>query len=166
MLDLEIISIRPREASDLPAASAVPTLTRISERHHALARALASGISEGEAAAMCGYSLSRVSILKGTPAFRDLLDLYAGQVANEFAEVTARMVGLTKDALTELQDRLEDAPEKIATKDLIELLKVAADRAGYAPTQKQELNLNVNLAERIEAARQRVLRDITPPEAT
>src|SRR5687768_16258292 len=48
-------------------------IQRLSERHHALARCLASGLSVADACAITGYTPSRVSILKGDPSFEELI---------------------------------------------------------------------------------------------
>jgi hypothetical protein len=148
-----------------------PDLKRVSERHHALARALASGLSEAEAAALVGYALSRVSILKNSPAFQELLSLYRDQKDTEFAEFHARLAGLSKQAVLELMERLEEAPDSITISQLIEMVKTGADRTGYGPSQKVEQNVNINLSERLEAARRRALEvqertviDVTPEE--
>lgn len=144
-------------------------LKRLSERHHALARALASGMKEGEAAAMLGLSNSRVSILKASPAFKELMALYRENADAAFVETTARLAGLTQDAVLELQTRLEDEPESISIGQLVEIVKMAADRSGHGPTSKQEVSVTHDLAARLESARKRSLEarqmqviDVTP----
>src|SRR6056297_3401108 len=88
---LEAEAVRPLEQADLELASTVernsqpPAIKRITDRHHALARLLAAGTPEGEAALILGYDNSRVSILKQSPAFQELLDLYRAEVDREFA---------------------------------------------------------------------------------
>lgn len=161
--------LRPVEPHDVvalqsPAPGAIE-IKRISERHHALARALAAGLSEAEAAASVGYDNARVSVLKASPAFRELLDLYRDKVDTEFSEIAGRLAGLTKDALVALQDRLEDQPEDISVGQLIEIAKLGADRSGFGPSQKVEQTINVNLAARMQEARKRLsMRDVTPDE--
>ena len=142
---------------------------RIMERHHALAKALASGMSDGEAAALVGYDPSRVSILKGSPAFRELMDLYRSRADAEFAEMHATLAGLSKDAALELRARLEEQPESLTIGQLLQTLQLAADRTGFGPTSKQETTVRVDLGARLEAARQRARQyqiiDATPEEA-
>jgi hypothetical protein len=160
--DLRLLS----EARSIEA----PPLQRITERHHALARALASGLGEGEAAALVGYDQSRVSILKGTPAFRELLELYRERKDAEFAEMHSMLAGLSKDAALELRARLEDNPEQLSVGQLLQTLQLAADRTGFGPTSKQETTIRVDLGARLEAARARAraaqqpILDITPSE--
>lgn len=128
---------------------------RITERHHALARNLASGMSEGEAAVFCGYTISRVSILKSDPAFRELLEFYREDAQRPYRDLHVRLSGLATDAAEELSNRLEEEPEKITVGQLVELTKMGADRTGFGP-QATNLNVHVDLAGRLEAARKRV----------
>ena len=165
--------VRPLEEADLELLATErqiepQPLAKIGERHHALARALASGFSEGEAAAMVGYDRSRVSVLKGSPAFRELLDLYRDTADTEFAEMHAMLAGLSKDAALELRDRLENNPEDLSVGQLLQTLQLAADRTGFGPTSKQETTVHFDLGARLEAARQRAREaqaiDVTPSE--
>lgn len=103
-------------------------IKRVTDRHHSLARLLASGVSEGEAATIVGYDKSRVSILKNSPAFRELLDLYRGEAKREFVSVLEHMAGMSRDALLALRDRLEENPDRFSNKDLKELVTDFADR--------------------------------------
>lgn len=137
--------------------SEAPALKRITDRHHALARNLASGMTEGEAALVCGLSLSRISILKADPQFNELLLFYRGEVNLVYQDMHEKLAGVASTALDELQDRLEDAPEKVSTGQLMELAKLGADRTGYGPQSSQtNLNVNVDMASRLQAARRRV----------
>lgn len=137
--------------------SAAPALKRLSERHHALARNLASGMAPSEAAVVCGYSLSRVSILQDDPAFHELLAFYRSDVQAQYRDLHTRLSGIAADALDVLQERLEDTPENLSVGQLIELSKMGADRTGFGPqTSQTNLNVNIDLASRLEAARKRV----------
>lgn len=134
-----------------------PAIKRISERHHALARNLAGGMSPSDAAVICGYSASRVSILQDDPAFRELLTFYREGVQAEYRGLHARLSGLALDAADELASRLEEKPEDISVGQLMELTKMGADRTGFGPqSSSTNLNVNVDLASRLEAARRRV----------
>lgn len=132
-----------------------PELKRISDRHHALARLLAAGTPEAEAALATGYGVSRVSILKQSPAFQELVALYRKEVDFQFSTILEHMAGLSHDAILEIRERLEESPEDFSNKDLLSLVNDMADRTG-APRQK-EVNNNVtfNLGDRLERARAR-----------
>jgi hypothetical protein len=131
-------------------------IKRISDRHHALARAIASGMGEGEAAIVCGYDISRVSILKADPAFRELLEFYREEKDRAFRSVQDKLAGIAGDALDELQTRLEDEPEKLTVGQLLQVVTMGTDRTGNGPQSTQHVNVNDGLAMRMEAARARL----------
>lgn len=132
-------------------------LKRLSDRHHALARNLAEGMSPGDAAIVCGYVLSRVSILQTDPAFKELVEFYRRDIQAQYVGLHEQLSGLAKDAAAELADRLEETPEKISVGQLMELTKMGADRTGFGPqTSALNVNVNVDLASKLEAARKRV----------
>lgn len=139
--------------------SRAPALKRLSERHHALARCLASGMAEADAAITCGYVGSRVSILKADPAFQELLAFYRQQVDGKYLDMHGVLAGLSLDAAMELRERLEidieSEAKKISVTQLMELTKLGADRTGFGP-QSSQLNVNVDFADRLKAARERV----------
>lgn len=174
-LDLDTIRTRGRAAQAITATfvreldevdvqalavekgSKAPALKRLSDRHHALARAISSGMPQGEAALMCGYALSRVSILCDDPAFQELLAFYRDDKDKAFRTVNDKLAGLASDVLDEIQTRVEDEPEKITTAQLLQIAAFAADRSGNGPqSSTTNLNVNVGLADRLEAARRRV----------
>lgn len=139
------------------------------ERHHALARCLAAGMSNNEASIITGYDPSRISILKSQPLFQQMMQEYKDQssgIAADFVE-RANTLGLT--VLSRLQEQVEDR-EDISLSTLLEVGKFAADRSGNAPTTKtQNVNVNVNFGDKLRAARDRAnaalkdtLVDVTP----
>lgn len=132
-------------------------LKRLSDRHHALARNLASGMPAGEAAIVCGLSPSRVSILQSDPAFLDLLAFYRRETNLVYRDMHEKLAGVASAALDELQERLEEEPEKVSVGQLIEVSKLGADRTGFGPQSTQaNLNIHVGLGDRLEAARRRI----------
>lgn len=147
-------------------------LTRISERHHALARSLAGGVSVNEAAAMYGYTASTISILQGDPAFQNLLQIYKGQLNFELRGLGEKIAGISHEAIDLINERLED-PEsrsKISVGQALSIAQFGADRVGFGPSSTQ-VNVNVGLADRLAAARKRAreasgIIDITPTEVS
>ena len=111
-----------------PLGSTPPALKRITDRHHALARLIAAGTPQGEAAMITGYDNSRVSILMNSPAFTELVALYRGEVDREFATVLEHMAGLSRDALLELRERLEENSDRFSNNELLSILKETTDR--------------------------------------
>lgn len=131
-------------------------LVRLRERHHALARNLAGGMKESDAAAMCGYDLARVSVLKGDPAFQELISFYRESVDAAYANLHEVLAGMSLDAALIIRERMEDEPDKLKTDQLADIVKMGADRTGHGPSSTQQVNVNVNLASRLEEARKRI----------
>lgn len=127
------------------ATSNPPTLAKIRGIHHEIARLLSSGLTSAEVSAATGYSLSRISILQRDPSFRELLAFYKEKEEEVFVDVRKRMAVLGLDAASELQDRLENAPESLTNSQLIEITKATLDRAGFSPVTKT-LNVGVQLS--------------------
>lgn len=133
---------------------------RLRDSHHRLARLLAANKSDGDAAAMAGYSCSSVSRLKDDPAFKDLVEVYRKEVQEEFLEyadlATANMIKgerIVSDSL----DSVEDSEEPLALNQLrpvLDIIHERADRFGY-PKQQVNHNVSHDLAGRLEAARKR-----------
>ena len=134
-----------------------PAIAKLRDRHHSLARCLAQGMSNTEASAVTGYDPSRVSILKADPTFRELISHYRSKEDSALADWSQRAASLSLMAVDEMTDRLEEAPEDFTVGQLLEVTKVLADRTGHAPVQKvQQTNINVELGNRMLAARQRL----------
>lgn len=158
-LELEILGpIEPqdliaREEGGLPTSEA-PTIAKLRGIHHEIAQLLAQGLSETEVSAITSYSLSRISILKRDPSFKDLVAFYQKQKTEQFTDVQKRLATLSLDAIGEIQERLAEKPDSISTSQLIELSKVTLDRAGYSPVAKSQ-NISVSMsAEELRELRQ------------
>jgi hypothetical protein len=152
--------VRELESSDLVLLGAErgvkpSAIKRLTERHHALARNIASGMGIGEAAMLQGYTISRVSILQNDPAFKELLGFYREDAQRPYRDLHNRLSGLAMDAAEELSNRLEEEPEKVSIGQLMELTKMGADRTGHGPSSTS-MNVNLDLAGRLESARKRV----------
>ena len=155
--DLEMLS-EERETK-------APQIVALRERHHAIARLIAEGKKPGEAALLCRYSQSRVSILLDDPAFRELVEHYRGLVNAEFVDFQKKLAELGVDAAMILQERLEETPNEISDALLLQLVQVSADRTGHGPSAKSEVNIKIGLADRLAQARERsltVMKDVTP----
>lgn len=132
-------------------------IAKLRDRHHALARCLAQGMSNAAASAITGYDPSRISILKADPTFKELVAQYTSIEDGLLADFTERATNLSLSAMNEIADRLEEAPEEFSVPTLLEIVKTTADRTGHAPISK---NINVNVAagmgDRLAAARRRM----------
>lgn len=136
-------------------------ISRIRNTHHALARLVAAGVRNEEISRITGFSPSWISTLSNQdPAFKNLVEYYREQVASEFSEVHIslheRLTSVAMLAAEELQERLTNEPESLSPGELNDLVKSAADRTGFGPqTKSTNVNVNIDLAERLEAARKR-----------
>lgn len=169
---------RELDASDLDTlveerGIGAPQVVKLRERHHALARLLAEGVKPGEAALMLRLTASRVSILLGDSSFQELVEHYRGLVDETFVDFQKKLSELGVDAAHMLQERMEDPErsEDITNNMLLQLVTVSADRTGHGPSQKNEVNIKVGLADRLMEARARIAAqreteaiDITPKE--
>lgn len=187
MLGLEVVRTRGRAAREAPATlvralepadlSALssergvtaPPLKRVKDRHHALARALASGMAPGVAAVAVGIQGSTVSILCADPAFKELLAFYRSETDAAYRSLHEELSGISMDAAAEIRKRLEDDEMvgKMSLDTLTELVKMGADRTGFGPQSKStNVNVTVDFGARLEAARRRVAErkviDVTP----
>lgn len=145
-----------------------PTVKALRDSHHAIARCVAEGKSGVETQLITGYSASRISILKSDPAFRELVAFYSERVSEirdqAFTDTAAKLAAVGSDALDEIADRLNEKPESVTMDELTDIVKLTADRTGHGPQSKStNVNVNVDLAARISAGRQRVARLVGPP---
>lgn len=134
-----------------------PDVKKLRDRHHALAKCIAQGMKDGDAAIMCDYDISRVSILKGDPAFQELVAFYRKGVEEQYYGMHEKLAGIASDALSELSDRIEDKPEDFSVGQLMELTKLGADRTGHGPSTKTEVDVRHGIADKMDRARQRAL---------
>lgn len=131
-------------------------IVQLRERHHALARCLAGGMGNAEASVITGYDPSRISILKNDPSFQSLIEDYKTMSASVTADFVERTNILALTAVNRMQEALENEESPPSLAQTLEVAKYAADRTGNAPTTKtQNVNVNVNLGDRLRAARER-----------
>ena len=161
--EVEVGVARPLRETDLylldiqlPAA---PSVARITDRHHALARMLAMGADPREISATLRIPPARLAAMRGDPALEELVEFYRERVNEQFFDVVDQLAGISRDVIAEIRERLDTAPEEISMRDLNGVLRTALDRTGHGPTSKQETSISVELGERLEAARRRA-RDV------
>jgi hypothetical protein len=130
-------------------------LKRLSERHRNLARVIATGIPIWEAAAVTGYTPSRISYLNDDPAFKNLVRFYSEAKDEIFETMYEKLAGMGSEAADILRDRMEEKPDTIEDDMLLNMVKVGADRSGFGP-QSTNVNVNVNIADRLNSARKRI----------
>lgn len=138
------------------AAGPVKQISKIRDSHHLVARLLAESHTPMEASAITGYTTARILQLRNDPTFQELIEFYRQNLNLAARNMAERMESLGIDMIMEIQERLEDKPETFSNAELMKGVALTADRTGYGPRTTQ-VNVNVNLAERVEAARRRVL---------
>lgn len=142
------------------------SIKKLTDSHHALARCLAEGMKDADAAAITGYTPSRISVLRDSPLFAELIEHYRANKDAAVADLHERMATLGLDLVETLRERLETEPEKIGTGLVLEALKTVADRTGHGPQSKTtNVNLNVSLASRVAEGRKRAQGLSTRPAA-
>lgn len=151
--DLE--SERPTKGSKAPA------LKRITARHHMIARCLAEGMTVSETAAYVDLHPTRVSILKDDESVKALIAFYAKAVEERYYGMHERMAEAGETATEILIERMEEDPDKFSNDELLKLISTTADRTGHGVQTKSDVNVNVGLASRLDAARRR-MREINP----
>lgn len=135
-----------------------PALIRIRESHHAVARALAEGLTNAEVSIRTGYSASRISILKRDPAFVELTEAYAMGVKAEFELAQTLARGVTMTALQEIQERLEDdSDQEISLGQLTDIIDTTAKVAGLTgqPNKTTVTLMSESMTVKLNRARER-----------
>src|ERR1700735_5036318 len=107
----------------LTEARPMRPLDSLRDNHHRIARAVASGIPNGEVAALCGISYNRVSSLKQDPAFNELVAHYRGLITAEWVNGSDTVVEFLGSVRTKSLAMLEDK------------LCAAADNNEFLPTR-------------------------------
>lgn len=167
----EVSDIRTLARADL-AVLAIPRpgpqLQNLRDNHHRIARAVASGLSNADVAALCGCSINRVSMLRADPAFKELVAHKRAMIDVEWASAGDPVIdflrGNALKAAAMLSDKLDaaaEADEFLPTRDLIGIAELGFDRAGYGKVNKN-VNVNVDFAASLEAARKRTSRAREP----
>jgi len=150
---VKIAKVRDLDDGDLPAildppevGSQTPTVLELRHGHHTIARLLADGTKQVEISAITGYSQSRISILKGDPAFQELIEYYRTQKEAIYLDVHQRLGTLAITAVEELQQRLDEEPHKITNREVKEIAEMALDRSltkGVAQKPPGSMSLTV-----------------------
>lgn len=120
---------------------AVRPLAKVRNTHHQAARLLAEGRSVVETAEITGYTPQRISDLKNDPTFQNLVAHYRDQVQAKWLNVHERLQSLGIAVTEELQERLEEAPEKFTNEELRRWAETLLDRSGNGPSATRNVNV-------------------------
>lgn len=119
-------------------------MIKLRERHHAVARLLAAGVTPTQIQEMLDVDQTTVTNLQKSPAFQSLLFSYAAEYEKTAKDYKGRLEAVAGAALNELHERLVAAPETFSNGVLLQTVNSLADRTGHGPTSKV-INTNVAL---------------------
>lgn len=131
----EVLSVRALSAEDMQALECrTRHLAQMRVSHQEAARLLAQGHTPTEVAALTGYSLSTIRLLRASPAFSDLVSYYVGQKDAVAFDMQAKLALAAADGLQRLHEHLldESATPSFVRQVTMDLL----DRTGHAPVQR------------------------------
>ena len=89
--------------NDRPAPAPRQSLKQLRDRHHALARAIASGMTQTDAALTVGLAPNTVSYLMADPSFKELLQFYRTDTARLYRNMHEGLAGVARDAVEIIQ---------------------------------------------------------------
>lgn len=147
---LKVLGTRPLTEEDLMEAATKPVegtpgIKALRQSHHTLAKLLAQGTKQQDAAVITGISTSRISILKADPSFAELLSYYTAMEEegwkNARADMRERLTGLGFDSIETLAARLEEDPDGFSNDALMKLVELTTDRIGHGKTSSQNVKV-------------------------
>jgi hypothetical protein len=167
----EILEVRELTLEEVKATPRAPIerLKKLRDSHHAAARLFAMGMRLNEVATEVGYSYNGLSMLYQSPAFQELIASYREMVSEEWKgsvdEYYQMLTSVRRKSLRLISDKLDEAePGDIPLNQLTAIHSDAADRSGY-PKRKEHVNMNLDFADRLDAAVRRS-REVKEIEAT
>jgi len=119
----------------------IEPLKRIRTRHHAIARLLAAGLTQKEAAQACHVSTTSIRLLNASPAFQALVQEYLDKTyKDQVEELQQRTVATAFEYLHRLYQKSQDDEymEMVSLGKLSDATMKLLDRAGVGPTSRRE----------------------------
>lgn len=111
-----------------------PALKRLRDHHHKVAELQAQGHKHVDISRATGMCQSRISILQHDPAFKELVAFYKSEYLKSAVRDFDRIQMVSRSAVAELQERLDETPEQFEIRDLVKVAEFGADRTGHGPT--------------------------------
>lgn len=159
-----ILDVRPITKNDLQGLrepSRRPKIKKLRDSHHNIARLAALGLTKRVIAERAGFSHERVCQLLADPSVKELVARYRDKVdeswkaeVDTFMELATRNMLKAERQISDKLDAADEAEEFLPTRELIAISRDAADRFGYGK-KTTNLNVNVDFAAKLEAARNR-----------
>lgn len=166
----DVVALMPGDLEDLDKVVARPSsIKRIRDHHHFIARLVAKGWRTGDVAREVGYSISRISILKGDPAFRQLVEMYRSNYDQidftSYLDVKKKAALLLATTIDHRQDHYEEDPDSISPEQCRADGEFAQSIMDDKVTKVATVHANVgnmSIAEAFEAQSRRADRLIAP----
>lgn len=111
-------------------------LKQIRQSHHIAAQLIAQGKRTPDVALATGYTVGYLHRLQTDPAFMDLVSYYSTKVEHKLASTLANMKNILDDTLCILLERIHEDHDEMSVTELSGVVKLMADRVGYAPVTK------------------------------
>lgn len=150
--DLRELMLSVEDAAGEPVEDEDPSdLKRIKEKHHSVARMIASGLTQRMVSQLCGYTESYLSILLNNPAMEELVSFYriqAGHSAQLIGE-KLRTVGLK--AVEKLEEKID--ADLLTNQELLSAGKLGLDRSGHGPSSTSHVVREEHIFDHAELAR-------------
>jgi hypothetical protein len=151
------------QAQELPYKPKIDTnnIQVMRVRHHQIARLLAIGHKPAQIARIMDCSATTINNLEKSPAFQALLMEYMNTLDKAAIDTVTRMRVLGALTLDELTSRIADPARArdVKVSDLVEVVKLTADRTGNGPQSSKSVTLNGALS----AADIRAFKAAAPP---
>jgi hypothetical protein len=151
-----IRSVRPMVRADIESLrqpSARVRILKLTDSHHIMARLFASGLGTNEVAAETGYTATRVSVLRNSPAMQELIAKYRTDDHTEWRKHRDATYEYMHRIRVKSLRRIEEAIDEDDCSPVFALkaLDSVADRTNYHRKSTKE-NINVDFAARLEFA--------------
>ena len=137
-------------------------IKRLRDHHHLIARLIAEGKRTMEVAEIVGISVSRVSILKGDPAFQQLVEMYRMNYNSirdtAFADAYKKAALLREVAIDEKLDRYEEDPTSLSNTEINQDIAMTNEMLDGKHTTNTTVSVRLPLADLSEQRRLRAER--------
>lgn len=114
-------------------------LKRLREKHHSVARLVASGLTQRLVAQMAGYTESYVSVLLNNPAMQELVDLYRVQYGSSALIIGEKLRSVGMKALEAIDEKFSSTQGITDVHELTAIAKLGLDRSGHGPTSSHHV---------------------------
>lgn len=139
----------------LSGGGAPGDLKKLREKHHSVARLIASGLQQSLVATMSGYTPQYVGVLLNSPAMQELVELYRIQYGSSAQIIGEKLRTVALQGVEEIAARLssEEGRKGMSANDLIGVAKLGLDRSGHGPQSSHHIvseNHNIDHAKLAE----------------